>query len=199
MNASKNSKDRSEKAKSNLVSESVPPSVTVKLAARLPQELKLSQIYSENLPGILVDFHGLIPATFLPILKNLQRIQREGELTFQKWVLPGRNSDNDRVKIPPPAYARTPGFVFSLASVSKDGSDDVKPDPSFPETVELLKLETQTGLDRGQCQGLFAALTRDHALIQGPPGTGKSYVGVKLVQVLLDVKEKAKLGPILVM
>jgi len=113
--------------------------------------------------------------------------------------LPGRNAGNDRIKIPPPAYARTPGFVFLLAPITKDGSDGVKLDHNFPETIELLKLETQTGLDRGQCQGLLAALTREYALIPGSPGTGKSYVGVKLVQILLDVKEKAKLGLILVM
>ena len=34
--------------------------------------------------------------------------------------------------------------------------------------------------------------------IQGPPGTGKSYIGLQLMKVLLGVKEKADLGPILV-
>ncbi|KAJ5460977.1 uncharacterized protein N7458_002529 [Penicillium daleae] len=175
-----------------------PPSITVKLAACLQQELMLlAQLYSKKLTGILVDFHGLIPATFAPILKNLQRIQREGELAFQKWILPGRKDDED-ASIPPPAYARKPGFVFPLTSITIVGAEKIALDPSTPGSIDLLKLQTQTGLDHGQCQGLIAALTREYALIQGPPGTGKSYLGVKLVQVLLEINEKAKLGPILV-
>ncbi|PYI22896.1 hypothetical protein BO99DRAFT_377209 [Aspergillus violaceofuscus CBS 115571] len=193
------SKDRAHQNKSSLVSDRFPPSITVKLAACLQQELiLLCQIYSKKLTGILVDFHGLIPATFAPILKNLQRIQREGELAFQKWILPGRKDSEDGHRIPPPAYARKPGFVFPLTSITVVGAEKVALNPSTPEAIDLLKLQTQTGLDHGQCQGLIAALTREYALIQGPPGTGKSYLGVKLVQVLLEIKEKAELGPILV-
>ncbi|KAJ6003535.1 hypothetical protein N7522_006227 [Penicillium canescens] len=193
------SKERAHQNKSNLVSDRLPPSITVKLAACLQQELiLLCRLYSKKLTGILVDFHGLIPATFAPILKNLQRIQLEGELAFQKWILPGRKDDEDGHSIPPPAYARKPGFIFPLTSITIVGAEKVALDPSTPEPIDLLKLQTQTGLDHGQCQGLIAALTREYALIQGPPGTGKSYVGVKLVQVLLEIKEKAKLGPILV-
>ncbi|KAL2824414.1 hypothetical protein BDW59DRAFT_180278 [Aspergillus cavernicola] len=192
------SKDRAHQNKSSLVSDRFPPSITVKLAACLQQEvIFLGQLYSEKLTGVLVDFHGLIPATFVPILKNLQRIQREGELAFQKWVLPGRQ-DNNVHCIPPPAYARKPGFIFPLTSITNVGADSVALDPSTPESIDILKLQTQTGLDHGQCQGLIAALTREYALIQGPPGTGKSYVGAKLVQALLETKKEAKLGPIIV-
>ncbi|EON97158.1 putative nfx1-type zinc finger-containing protein 1 protein [Phaeoacremonium minimum UCRPA7] len=60
------------------------------------------------------------------------------------------------------------------------------------------EMEDRTGLDRGQCVALVAALTREYALIQGPPGTGKSYLGVKLIQVLLASKEAASLGPIVI-
>lgn len=60
-------------------------------------------------------------------------------------------------------------------------------------------LQQGTTLDHGQYEALFAALTREYALIQGPPGTDKSYVGVQLVRVLLENKKKADLGPILVM
>ncbi|PLB49662.1 hypothetical protein P170DRAFT_384852 [Aspergillus steynii IBT 23096] len=193
------SKDRAHQNKSSLVSDRFPPSITVKLAVCLQQELiLLARLYSKKLTGILVDFHGLIPATFAPILKNLQRIQREGELAFQKWILPGRKDDENGHSIPPPAYARKPGFLFPLTSITIVGAEKVALDPGSPEHIDLLKLQTQTGLDHGQCQGLIAALTREYALIQGPPGTGKSYLGVKLVQVLLEIKEKAKLGPIVV-
>jgi hypothetical protein len=194
------SSDRAHQNKSSLVSDRFPPSITVKLAACLQQEMIfLGQLYSEKLAGILVDFHGLIPATFAPILKNLQRIEREGDLAFRRWVLPSRTVDENGHSIPPPAYARKPGFFFPLTSITNGGADNVSLDPSTPKSIDTLKLQTQTGLDHGQCQGLIAALTREYALIQGPPGTGKSYVGVKLVQALLEIKENANLGPILVM
>ncbi|KAF3010225.1 hypothetical protein E8E15_002637, partial [Penicillium rubens] len=157
------------------------------------------QLYSERLTGILVEFHGLIPATFVPILENLQQIQREGDLAFRKWVLPDYKSDKDRHNIPPPAYARKPGFIFPLTSIATPTANNVALDPSTPKSVDTLKLQTQTGLDYGQCQGLIAALTREYALIQGPPGTGKSYLGVKVVQALLEIKKNANLKPIIVM
>ncbi|KAJ5044591.1 hypothetical protein NUH16_001397 [Penicillium rubens] len=159
----------------------------------------LGQLYSERLTGILVEFHGLIPATFVPILENLQQIQREGDLAFRKWVLPDYKSDKDRHNIPPPAYARKPGFIFPLTSIATPTANNVALDPSTPKSVDTLKLQTQTGLDYGQCQGLIAALTREYALIQGPPGTGKSYLGVKVVQALLEIKKNANLKPIIVM
>ncbi|KAJ5817143.1 hypothetical protein N7447_009376 [Penicillium robsamsonii] len=193
------SKDQAHRNKSSLVSDRFPPSITVKLAACLQQELIfLGQLYSERVTGLLVEFHGLIPATFIPILENLQQIQREGDLAFRAWVLPGHKGDKDGHDIPPPAYARKPGFIFPLTSITNVTADNVELDPSTPESVDTLKLQAQTGLDYGQCQGLIAALTREYALIQGPPGTGKSYLGVKIVQALLEIKQKAKLNPIIV-
>ncbi|KAF5854876.1 hypothetical protein ETB97_010944, partial [Aspergillus alliaceus] len=106
--------------------------------------------------------------------------------------------DDDGHRILPPAYARRPGFIFPLTPITNVGVDSVALDPNTPESIDILKQQTRTGLDHGQCQGLIAALTRGYDLIQGPPGTGKSYVGVKLVQALLEVKRKAELGPIVV-
>ncbi|KAJ6185870.1 hypothetical protein N7519_007171 [Penicillium mononematosum] len=194
------SQEQAKKEESTLVSNRHLPSITVKLATCSQQELDLlGQIYSEKIPGTLVDFHGLIPATFVPILRNLQRVQREGELTFQKWILPGQNGDKGTTNIPPPAYARKLGFAYPFLSIMKGQTRDIKLDPNFPESLDIKELEGLTGLDLGQCQGLVAALTREYAMIQGPPGTGKSHVGVKLVQVLLAVKASANLGPIIVM
>ncbi|KAJ5938042.1 hypothetical protein N7454_004384 [Penicillium verhagenii] len=153
---------------------------------------------AKKVVGVLADFHGLIPATFTPILKNLQRIQAEGDLAFRKWILPGRKNDQDGQIIPPPAYARKPGFIFPLTSIAKSEAKNVALDPSSPGSIDISKLQVETGLDPGQCRGLVAALTREYALIQGPPGTGKSYLGVKLVQALLEIKKNADLGPILV-
>ena len=45
------------------------------------------------------------------------------------------------------------------------------------------------GLDPSQTEALYAALTRKLAIIQGPPGTGKTFLGLKIIQVLLTNKQ----------
>ena len=44
------------------------------------------------------------------------------------------------------------------------------------------------GLDPSQTEALYAALTREMVVIQGPPGTGKTFLGLKIVRVLLHNK-----------
>ncbi|CAL1544821.1 unnamed protein product, partial [Lymnaea stagnalis] len=43
-------------------------------------------------------------------------------------------------------------------------------------------------LNRSQREAVMLALTKELAVIQGPPGTGKTYVGLKVMQVLLANK-----------
>lgn len=62
----------------------------------------------------------------------------------------------------------------------------------------LRSLISRTSLDEGQCQAIITALSHELALLRGPPGTGKSYIGLQLVKVLLQNREKAHLGPIIV-
>ncbi|XP_046577632.1 NFX1-type zinc finger-containing protein 1-like [Haliotis rubra] len=44
-------------------------------------------------------------------------------------------------------------------------------------------------LNEVQLQAVKTALTKELAIIQGPPGTGKTYVGLKIMQVLLENKD----------
>ncbi len=59
-------------------------------------------------------------------------------------------------------------------------------------------------LDPSQCAALYAALTQKVSVIQGPPGTGKTYLGLRIVQTLLQNdkfwidKEFSEKSPILV-
>jgi hypothetical protein len=41
------------------------------------------------------------------------------------------------------------------------------------------------GVDDSQYEAIKAALTKELVIIQGPPGTGKTYVGLRIVQILL--------------
>ncbi|KAI1674825.1 AAA-12 multi-domain protein [Pyrenophora tritici-repentis] len=156
--------------------------------------------------GILLEFPKVMPATFEPILENLKGMHRLNRLPFRQWIIPEKQTGPSRVQkaqdIPPALYARAPGFRFPLGSLAKDKTQDesfsLEPTSSCDDVVLVDKLETKTQLDRGQCRALIAALTREYAFIQGPPGTGKSYLGLQIMKVLLDIKEKADLGPILI-
>ncbi|KAM0363948.1 hypothetical protein ACHAPZ_004192 [Fusarium culmorum] len=172
------------------------PSITVKLANHNRDDLLLlAKLYTTKAVGVLVDFNGVILDTFVPILRNLQNIKCENQIAFQQWILP--STDEER-SVTTPAYARRLDFAFPLRSITKEKGTDLVLDPEFPENLDIQELERATGLDQGQCRGLVDALTREYALIQGPPGTGKSYLGVQLLRVLLAAKQKAHLGPIVI-
>ncbi|KAL2151055.1 hypothetical protein VTH82DRAFT_6153 [Thermothelomyces myriococcoides] len=200
----KNTEERKEgKIGSTLVSGRCRPAVKVKLASETRENLAmLNRMYADREEGLLVELPGLIPDTFVPILENLQRMMKDRDLAFRQWILPStENRDSQQsAQVPPPAYARKPGFQFRLRSITREGQHALSIDPAehTENTASTETLEAATGLDPGQSASLIAALTREYALIQGPPGTGKSYVGVQLVRVLLDHKQEAHLGPILV-
>jgi hypothetical protein len=75
----------------------------------------------------------------------------------------------------------------------------------IPDVADLSNWPTveQTELDNSQLAGLRMALTQEIAVIQGPPGTGKTYIGLKIVEALLNNKRVWNTGgtrsPILVM
>ena len=52
-------------------------------------------------------------------------------------------------------------------------------------------------LDSSQLEAIQLALTNRLSIIQGPPGTGKTFIGLKLVEILLATK--ALRGPIVVL
>lgn len=133
----------------------------------------LMRLSSSKARGIFVEFPGVIPATFVPILENLQSMQRLGSLPFQNWILPDRIGEEPGVttaNIPPPRYARKPGFAFSLKPILMSGSRgdthlSVKPDSTSDIEGFLSQMEIETALDRGQCRALVAALSREFSLI----------------------------------
>ncbi|KAK4204580.1 putative zinc-finger and helicase domain-containing protein [Triangularia verruculosa] len=194
---------KDEEGLSSLVQPGLDPSVSVKLVCQDERNLSLlNRAFVEKMTGTVIDIPGIIPDTFVPILRNLQQMMEEGYLPFQQWILPSPQVDGvdqkQTMNVPPPLYARKKGFVFRFDSILTDQEDSLLFDSQFPDSVDLQRLENGTGLDKGQCRALIEALSREYALIQGPPGTGKSYVGVQLLRVLLSHKRSADLGPIVV-
>jgi hypothetical protein len=154
--------------------------------------------------GVLLEYPNIIPATFMPILENLQDMQLLSRLPFRQWVVPDPYDDATNRKIyhdvPPPLYARSSGSKYPLGPILNNGADAINVDPSSScDDAKLIDdIATKTGLDAGQCKALIAALNREFAFIQGPPRTGKSFVGLQIMRILLGIKDKADLGPIVV-
>ncbi|KAF2450310.1 NFX1-type zinc finger-containing protein 1 [Karstenula rhodostoma CBS 690.94] len=191
----------------SLTSDERQGTITAKLARHNQNDVEtLIRLSCEKTRGVLIEFPGVLPATFMPVLTNLQEMNRLGRLPFQQWILPGKAQPMKRaekVDIPPPLYARG-SFQFSLEPILKpdapgNGNIRINPASITVDDVELLRnMETRTQLDLGQCRALLAALTREFAFIQGPPGTGKSFLGVQLMKVLMECKNRADLGPIVI-
>jgi hypothetical protein len=188
--------------KNNLVSGAHRGTISAKLATPERTDLELlTRIYHHKLNRVLIDFPDLIPATFKPILENLQDMVLH-TLPFREWIIPDLANTRDAPgTIPLPRYARGAGFVFRLDSILQDKTRSLtlSATASKDDAAILDRLVAETGLDRSQAAALVIALTTEYALPQGPPSTRKSYLGVKLLQVLLACKSSAGLGPIVVM
>lgn len=193
----------------NLSANSLQATVKAKFASTNQHDdlQTLLRLSCQRNQGILIEFPGVMLASFVPILENLQRMQSQSQLPFADWIATDAEAPTQR-EVPPPLYSRAPGFRFSLAAIQKASSDgesevsgdelyiDAQSRPDDPALVSQLLAETD--LDKGQCEALIAALVREYALIQGPPGTGKTYLGVAIMRVLLAAKEKFGSGPIVV-
>ena len=139
--------------------------ITTKLATRNQSDLeKLIQLSCSRAKGILVEFPGALPATFVPILESIQDMQRLSRLPFRQWILPDRVATSDDGSIvfdvPPPMYSRSSGFVFSLQPILKNAGDAFFIDPkSPPDDINTInELERRTSLDHGQCRALLQPL-----------------------------------------
>lgn len=186
-----------------LTSDTRQATITAKLSSTNQRDLEmLTNLSCQSTLGLLIEFPGVLLDTFVPVLENLQSMQRENRLPFRQWILPERSRDQQlqHLEIPPPLYARGAGFAYILDPILKDANQEFSIDVGITadDQATVDELETMTSLDRGQCQALITALTREFAFIQGPPGTGKSFLGVQLMRVLMACKTKADIGPVVV-
>ncbi|KAI2478280.1 NFX1-type zinc finger-containing protein 1 [Pyrenophora tritici-repentis] len=198
-------KTRPDKEGGGLTDHGALATITTRLATQDSGTLrKLVNLSLNATQGVLLEYPNIIPATFIPILENLQDMQRLSRLPFRQWVVPDPHNDATNCKIyhdvPPPLYARSSGFKYPLGPILNDGADAINVDPlsSCNDAKLIDDIATRTGLDAGQCKALIAALNREFAFIQGPPGTGKSFVGLQIMRILLGIKDMADLGPIVV-
>jgi len=147
---------------------------------------------------------------YKPVLEGLQFMD-ENSLPFAKYLLNHRGKNEF---VAPPAYLLTKVTEYNFAPIipslsrSETSTGDLESEVvsdhllmhgphhrlmsktkqkymSDPLNFETWPSAEQLKLDLSQYNALKAALTTEFVVIQGPPGTGKTYIGLKIVQVLL--------------
>uniref|UniRef100_UPI00358FF488 NFX1-type zinc finger-containing protein 1 isoform X1 n=1 Tax=Myxine glutinosa TaxID=7769 RepID=UPI00358FF488 len=132
------------------------------------------------------------------VLEGLQEASEE-DLPFKRYLV------HCEVEVQHPAYLDTfltPSYDFNpllykeepACPVTTFSAINVLADSEWPSKEDM-------NLDSSQADALKLALTKELSIIQGPPGTGKTYVGLKIVQVLLHNEaawQKNQPTPILV-
>lgn len=106
--------------------------ITTKLATQDKQHVELLlKLSCEKVYGVMLEFLHVLPATFTPVLKSLQNMQRLNRIPFHEWILLDRvEQPENALQIPPPLYARHAGFAFPLDAVLGHGSSAM----SLPST-----------------------------------------------------------------
>ncbi|CAK7236767.1 hypothetical protein SBRCBS47491_009749 [Sporothrix bragantina] len=148
---------------------------------------------------LLVEFPGVLLDSFLHTLQALQSGSSLLNMPFIDIIAPrasdGQLQDGPFLDVPPPRYLQKPGIVLDMSCLTSTG-ELLEHCLEAPVTAEDIQRKTQ--LDGTQATALVEALSRSVALIQGPPGTGKTFLGVHLLKVLLENRQNAKLGPIII-
>ncbi|XP_019640136.1 PREDICTED: NFX1-type zinc finger-containing protein 1-like [Branchiostoma belcheri] len=135
------------------------------------------------------------------VLKGLQEVD-QNTMPFLKYIV-----DCDCANgVDPPAYLRGVTYDLSVVAENVHGSRTrsvrsvpVLRDNMWPSAEDL-------NFDESQYRAFKLGLTKEFAIIQGPPGTGKTYIGLKIIEVLLKNSHKWRgvqrgleaAGPILV-
>ena len=176
--------------------------VTIKLQNNIdglgfPSELPFEMIVSPAYYG-----------AYYPVLKRLEQMKTP-DLPQSQLVLPfSRYLVECSSDVLPPAYMQgqtnvtdLEGIVCEYHSPAMEEGLLGHPDNYKVNIFDLnawSALQTPS-LDPSQKAALHAALTKELAIIQGPPGTGKTYIGLKIVEALLNnTHQLGNNGPIVV-
>ena len=120
---------------------------------------------------------------YQPILRALQNTKPH-ELAFFEEIVKAKTTDAR-----PPEYLEEASDVMlkDVKCLYKEGRCPLVARVTLENVVGTLSLESDDlAVDGSQREAVSHALTHRVALVQGPPGTGKTYIGVKLVQLILS-------------
>jgi len=129
------------------------------------------------------------------VLVALQNM-RPGDVPFQNTLL------QMRPEAQPPSFLTADNDMWQFNSVFWNCMKEDSP-IACPKSFNILQewpetLQQSLDIDPSQLEAIHHALTHQVALIQGPPGTGKTWVGLKIVQAILDNTKNSRNSPILV-
>ncbi len=120
------------------------------------------------------------------VLRSLQ-VAEDTSMPFTKYLI--KNSST--VECPKYLKMSSRDVLYNLSFIIKKA---VLRYPMYAKMYSEVKVLNQlawpsqedTLLDESQLKAMKMALTQEVVVIQGPPGTGKTYIGLKIVQALLD-------------
>ncbi|KAJ3237919.1 hypothetical protein HDU81_008671 [Chytriomyces hyalinus] len=182
-----------------------PCMVTIKIPLKFLTPDVLLTLQDSETNGYLIETNNIMFEGYRPILAALQKLN-PAMLPFKELIAPAsdppRSPHSQDMIVPPPMYATVPDFFMDLSHLCKTPrSATIRLYPESETSIQdaIRALNSHSTLDEGQSRALVSVLSRQVGCIQGPPGTGKSYVGVKIVQTLLENKAKTTpRNPILV-
>lgn len=145
----------------------------------------------------IVEFPGVLLASFEPTLRALQQTSESLDMPFSQILAPTSSPENpeQEIDVQPPTFATKPMFKYDLSKITTD-NQPFSFTPSEDITDSATELAQISSLDMGQAHAVVASLARSFAAIQGPPGTGKSYTGIQLIRILLANRNATLIGPI---
>ncbi|XP_028410574.1 NFX1-type zinc finger-containing protein 1-like [Dendronephthya gigantea] len=165
---------------------------------KMSQIISSLQAYAGS--GVMVEsptyYHSLSP-----ILRSLKEFDMENFPLQAEVVFADKTSQQPNylqqanTVDTSPIYKESPSTdgmeASSLNEISKGTME-------FARFLEVFNAQSSTSLEASQSEALKQALTNRLAIIQGPPGCGKTYIGVKIVQLLLTLSPKLE-KPILLL
>ncbi|KAI5839916.1 hypothetical protein DFP73DRAFT_587337 [Morchella snyderi] len=146
---------------------------------------KVLALHSKQGACVLVDFGGVLPATFIHVLSTIQRFESNKHSYFARNLF---QKEIPEMMFHIPDYLQAREIDFSslgYKSKTKFGSGRAR--------LELLTaLKTQFSqkssfgiiFTMGQIHALINSFTSRLSFIQGPPGTGKSFISRSIIKML---------------
>lgn len=149
--------------------------------------------------NVILQVRGHFVAGSIPVLRSLQR----SRLKELPWVvkLTNRNLPTDNVENnvqalaqSSPAFASyiSPSTTYNLSFLTRDSAKlpfEFR-NVAIADRNEITRLlqdnKDLISLDESQIESFVSGLLDEIAMIQGPPGCGKTYIGVKIIQALLN-------------
>jgi len=132
------------------------------------------------------------------ILKRLQMIVNDPP-SFRSYIVDCKPQES----IQSPSYLKSTSdgvAYFDLSALNPSASDDSLSSVNILDPHAWPHYD-DVSLDKSQLAAVQMALTQELSVIQGPPGTGKTYIGLKIVDILLknkDVWDPLQHSPILI-